>query len=180
MHTHSAARVSVLNLESSETRLMHDTFFKVVTPTLSTYTLVLVPVHLGSTLGLYSPMQSAPLARTIEKATLTAAMMRLSTWDFESAQTRSNLNKSVPAIYVSHQHAKKTGYGPRAREVEKAITAVMSTSGGMGKEVDKLSVERGERYSDTVGFVGRKICFDLLRTCVIALRGYKKTKCRER
>ena len=39
----------------------------------------------------------------------------------------------------------------------------------------KLSVKRGERYSDTVGFVRRRIRFDLLRTCVIALRGYKKT-----
>ena len=78
------------------------------------------------------------------------------------------MNKSVPAIYVSHQHEKKTGFGPKAREVEKAIAAVMSTSGGMGKEVDKLSVEKGdrERYSDTVS---------LYYTCVIALRGYKKT-----
>ena len=64
----------------------------------------------------------------------------------------------------------------------------MSTSGGMGKEMDmlvrhsaaqiatKLSVKRGERYnSDTVGFVRRRIRFDLIRTCVIALRGHKKT-----
>ena len=53
----------------------------------------------------------------------------------------------------------------------------------MGKEMDmlvrqiamKLSVKRGERYCDTVGFVRRRIRFDLLRTCVISLRGYKKT-----
>ena len=38
----------------------------------------------------------------------------------------------------------------------------------------KLSVKRGERYIDTVGFVRRRIRFDLLRTCVIALRGCKK------
>ena len=47
-----------------------------------------------------------------------------------------------------------------AIEVEKATltAAVMSTSGGMGKEMDmlvrqiatNLSVKRGERYSDTV------------------------------
>ena len=35
-----------------------------------------------------------------------------------------------------------------------------------------MSVRRGERYSDTVGFVRRRIRFDLLRT-VISLRGYK-------
>ena len=42
-------------------------------------------------------------------------------------------------MYVFHQNEKKnTEYGPRAREVEKATltAAVMSTSGGMGKEVD--------------------------------------------
>ena len=39
----------------------------------------------------------------------------------------------------------------------------------------KSSVKRGERYSDTVGFVRRRIRFDLLRTCVAALRCYKKT-----
>ena len=55
----------------------------------------------------------------------------------------------------------------------------------MGKEMDmlvrqiatKLSVKRGERYSDTVRFVRRIIRFDLLalRACVLALRGYNKT-----
>ena len=41
----------------------------------------------------------------------------------------------------------------------------------------KLSVKRGERYSDTVGFVRRRIRFDLIRTCVSvkALRGHNKT-----
>ena len=55
----------------------------------------------------------------------------------------------------SERDQKKTEYGPRTREVEKATltAAVMSTSGGMGKEMDvlvrqiatKLSVKRGER-----------------------------------
>ena len=92
-------------------------------------------------------------------------------------------------MYIIHispdREESATEYGPRAREVEKAMltAAVMSTSGGMGKEMDmlvrqiatKLSVKRGERYSDTVGSVRRRIRFDLLRTCVIALRGHKKT-----
>ena len=77
---------------------------------------------------------------------------------------------------------------PRALHRRSTITAeliadVMSTSGGMGKDMDmlvrqiatRLSVKRGERYRDTVGFVRRRIRFDLLRTCVISLRGYKKT-----
>ena len=44
------------------------------------------------------------------------------------------------------------------------------------KKKRKLSVKRGERYSDTVGFVRRRIRFDLIRTCVIALRGHKNTQ----
>ena len=100
-------------------------------------------------------------------------------------QAQSNWNKSIPAMYTSHQNEKKTDYGPITREVEKATltAAVMRTSGGMGKDMRwlgkgymlvrqiamKLSVKRGERYSDTVGFVRRRIRFDLLRTCVIAL-----------
>ena len=38
----------------------------------------------------------------------------------------------------------------------------------------KISAKRGERYSDTVGFIRRRIRFDLLRTCVISLRGFRK------
>ena len=43
-------------------------------------------------------------------------------------------------MYVSHQSENKTEYGPRAKEVEKATltAAVMSTSVGMGKEMDML------------------------------------------
>ena len=51
----------------------------------------------------------------------------------------------------------------------------------MGRECDKLvrqsamklSQKRGERYCDVVGFV--RIRYDLIRTCVIAVRGYKKS-----
>ena len=45
----------------------------------------------------------------------------------------------------------------------------------MGKEMDmlvkqiatKLGVKRGERYNDTVGFVRRRIRFDLPRKCFV-------------
>ena len=58
--------------------------------------------------------------------------------------------------------------------------AVMRTSGGLSRECDKLvkqiamklSLKRGERYSDLVGLIKRRLRFDLLRTYVIALRGY--------
>ena len=44
----------------------------------------------------------------------------------------------------------------------------------------KLSLKRGERYSDVVGFIRRRLRFDLLRTCVIALRGFKKNAAPEK
>ena len=87
-------------------------------------------------------------------------------------------------MYIAHEDEKKREYLPRARDVDMSamIPAVLSTSGGMGRECDKLvkriaeklSMKRGERYSDTVSFIRRRIRFDLLRTCVISLRGYKK------
>ena len=68
------------------------------------------------------------------------------------------------------------------------LCTVMSTSGGLSKECDKLvrqiamklSLKRGERYSDIVGFIRRRLRFDLLRTCVIALRGFKKNAAPEK
>ena len=62
--------------------------------------------------------------------------------------------------------------------------AVFSTSGGMGKETGRLlwrmtermimSIKKGENYSSVVSFLRRRFRFDLLKTCVMALRGYKK------
>ena len=75
---------------------------------------------------------------------------------------------------------------PRLIQVEKGslTAAVFSTSGGMGRECDKLVRQSAmklsqkrvrERYCDVVGFVRRRIRYDLIRTCVIAIRGYKKS-----
>ena len=37
-----------------------------------------------------------------------------------------------------------------------------------------MNIKRGENYSSVVSFLRRKFRFDLLKTCVIAMRGYKK------
>ena len=71
-------------------------------------------------------------------------------------QAESNWNKSVQQMYNSHEEEKKfKEYGPRVLQFEKATmtAAVMSTSGGLRKECDKLvrqiamklSMKRGER-----------------------------------
>ena len=52
-------------------------------------------------------------------------------------------------MYTSHQNEKKTEYGPRTRAVETLTAAVMSTSGGMGKEMDMLVRQRATKLSVT-------------------------------
>ena len=89
-------------------------------------------------------------------------------------------------MYNSHKRKRRREYGPRVFQVEKATmtAAVMSTSGECEKLVRqiamKLSLKRGERYCDVVGFIQRGLRIDLLRTCVIALRVYKKNAAPEK
>ena len=69
-------------------------------------------------------------------------------------------------------------------ENAKITAAVMSTSGRLSRDKlvrqieIKLSLKRRERYCDVVGFIRRRLRFDLLRT--IALRGYKKSTALEK
>ena len=58
---------------------------------------------------------------------------------------------------------------------------VFSTSGGMGDEdktlfkraVAKIANKTGPKYSETITFIRKRLRFDLLKTTVIALRGYR-------
>ena len=78
---------------------------------------------------------------------------------------------------------KKNKYVDRVLNVEKATFTplVFSTTGGMGTEAsrfynhlaEKIANKTGQRYSDTIGFIRRRLRFDLLRTCVISLRGFR-------
>ena len=36
-----------------------------------------------------------------------------------------------------------------------------------------MSKKTGQEYSDTIGYIRRRLRFDLLRTCVISLRGFR-------
>ena len=59
-------------------------------------------------------------------------------------------------------------------------SSIISTSGGMGKEDDRLlrrlaeqmSIKRGGNYTSVVSFIRIRFRFDLLKTCLIAMRGY--------
>ena len=56
-----------------------------------------------------------------------------------------------------------------------------STTGGMGKEADtffkkiaeKMSRKTGQSYSNSIGFIRKRLRFDLLKTTIISLRGFR-------
>ena len=95
----------------------------------------------------------------------------------------SNANKSIKSMYKCHEEAKKRAYNHRILEIEHGTFTplVFSTSGGMSIECEKffkrladlLAIKTGQRYSDTITYVRQRIRFDLLRTCLISLRGHR-------
>ena len=100
------------------------------------------------------------------------------------AQAPSNRNlKTIPRMYSHHEAAKKRAYNARVIQVEKGVFTpiVFSTSGGMGEEAktfckkiaEKMAQKTGQRYSETITFIRKRLRFDLLKTTVIALRGYR-------
>ena len=98
-------------------------------------------------------------------------------------QAPSNSNLSLHQMYHSHERQKKTKYNSRVLQVEKAsfTPLVFSTTGGMGNEAvrfykhlaTKISHKTGQSYSDVIAFVRRRLRFDLLKTCIISLRGFR-------
>ena len=96
---------------------------------------------------------------------------------------QSNRTKTVKGMYQHHEQQKKREYNLRVIHIEKGsfTPLVFSTSGGMGLEASKflkhlamkISYKRNENYADAISFLRRRYRFDILRTCVIALRGYR-------
>ena len=102
-------------------------------------------------------------------------------------QAQSNNDKRISQMYLTHENSKKREYNQRIIDVEKATFTpfVLSTTGGIAKEAscflkhlaEKISNQKGQKYCDVMAFIRRRLRFDLLRTCVISIRGYtgKKT-----
>ena len=98
-------------------------------------------------------------------------------------QAQSNCNKNLYQMYHSHENEKKRQYLDRVLQVEKASLTplVFSTTGGMGGEAErflkhlanKISKKTGQQYCDVVAFIRRRLRFDLLKTCLISLRGHR-------
>ena len=101
-------------------------------------------------------------------------------------QAQSNSNKGIVQMYKSHEVSKKREYNQRVLDVEKSCFTplVFSTTGGMGTEAscflkrlaEKISARNGQRYSDVMAFIRRRIRFDLLKTCIISIRGFRGKK----
>ena len=93
----------------------------------------------------------------------------------------SNWSKQIPDMYTHHEDAKKKEYNARIIQIERAsfTPLVFSCSGGMSSETGKfikqlarkISEKKQDEYSQVVAFIRRRIRFDILRSCVISLRG---------
>ena len=91
--------------------------------------------------------------------------------------------KYIPRMYSHHEEHNKRAYNARIPEVESGVFTplVFLTSGGMGEEaktlfkrvVAKMANKTGQKYSETITFIRKRLRFDLLKRTVIALRGYR-------
>ena len=100
------------------------------------------------------------------------------------APALSNASKSIPAMYQCHENEKKRCYNARVLEVEKEsfTPLVFSTSGGIGgmggeaerlvkKLASKMKYHTGQRFSDAVGYIRKRLRYEILRTTVISVLG---------
>jgi hypothetical protein len=96
---------------------------------------------------------------------------------------KSYQNRSLEAIYKTHEKEKKAKYLTHVLTKEKCTFTplVFSTHGGSGPEAERfhkrlaslIAKKRNILYSDAVSYVRRRVRFSILRTTLIALRGYR-------
>ena len=89
-------------------------------------------------------------------------------------------------MYKTRENEKKSKYLHRVVRVEKGnfCPFVMSTTGGLAPEAacfvkrlsSKLSEKLSQSYPNVLGFVRRKLRFELLKTTLMGVRGYRKSK----
>ena len=97
----------------------------------------------------------------------------------------TNWCKDIPQMYIHHEQLKKREYNARIIEIEKGsfTPLIFSCSGGTSKETDKfikhlamkMSKKKQEQYSHVVSFIRRRLRFDILRSCIISLRGERSS-----
>ena len=97
--------------------------------------------------------------------------------------TITNRQKTLSQIYKSNEQEKKNLYNDRILQVEKAsfVPLVFTTSGGMGPEcekankkiAEKIAWKRNELYSGVMNHVRTRLRFALLKSVLVAVRGYR-------
>ena len=85
-------------------------------------------------------------------------------------------------MYRHHKKQMKRAYNAQILEVERGVFTPLffSTSGGMGEDTKtlfkrvaaKMANKTGQKYSETITFIRKRLRFDL-NTTVIALQGYR-------
>ena len=100
--------------------------------------------------------------------------------------SQSNAEKPLLSMYRCHEEEKKTKYLHRIIQVEKANFSpfVVSTTGGIAPEAtaflkrlaQKLSTKLNQSYPNVMGYLRRKLRFELLKTTLMAVRGFRKNK----
>ena len=91
------------------------------------------------------------------------------------------VNQELPKAYDINEKEKKRSYNERVMQVEHGsfTPLVMSASGGMGREcrrfyarlAEMLSEKRKQNYSLITSWIRRKICFALMNSLSMCLRG---------
>ena len=94
---------------------------------------------------------------------------------------------SVKKMYHHHEQRKKAEYNRRVLDVEKGCFTplVFSTTGGMAPEAqtffkrmaEKIAMKKDLPYPQVASFVRRRVRFDLVKTTLIALRGFRGKVC---
>ena len=97
--------------------------------------------------------------------------------------SESYKDKTLDSLYKRHENEKKKKYLEHVIETEKCTFTplVFSTSGGEGPEATAfhkrvatlLAKKRNILYSEAISYVRRRLRFSILRTTLIALRGYR-------
>ena len=95
----------------------------------------------------------------------------------------TNSRQSVEDTFRRHEQEKIRNYNDRVVQVEKATFTplVFSTTGLMGpraevfykKAANELSKKTGHTYSDSIRYIRLRLSFCLLKTILIAIRGYR-------
>ena len=95
----------------------------------------------------------------------------------------TNSRQSVEDTFRRHEQEKIRNYNDRVVQVEKATFTplVFSTTGLMGpraevfykKAASELSRKTGHTYSDSIRYIRLRLSFCLLKTILIAIRGYR-------